>query len=376
MMESANIRYQQAKRVTLLGAVINVVLAVVKIVTGYFGHSQAVIADGFHSLSDLLSDFVVLIAARYGSASADRAHPYGHQRFETMATMVLAVLLMLVALGIGYDAIRHLNTTQSPDQYVLWIVLVSIGVKEFLYQYTKRVAHRVKSKLLYANAWHHRSDAASSLIVLIGVGGALLGWTYFDAIAAIIVAVMIVKMAWNLGLTSVRELVDTAVDDELLDQINQVILATDGVVALHQLRTRLMGEDILVDVHVLVDPWVSVSEGHHIAQQVHLNLLENIERVIDVTVHIDPEQDEIAEKTKQLPTRVQLLPELEQHWQSLPSYHQVQRIGLHYIEGQVQVDVYLSVELLAQHSTQELEQQYRQAIAHLTTVRYVVLYFT
>ncbi len=375
-MESANIRYQQAKRVTLLGAVINVVLAVVKIVTGYFGHSQAVIADGFHSLSDLLSDFVVLIAARYGSASADRAHPYGHQRFETMATMVLAVLLMLVALGIGYDAIRHLNTTQSPDQYVLWIVLVSIGVKEFLYQYTKRVAHRVKSKLLYANAWHHRSDAASSLIVLIGVGGALLGWTYFDAIAAIIVAVMIVKMAWNLGLTSVRELVDTAVDDELLDQINQVILATDGVVALHQLRTRLMGEDILVDVHVLVDPWVSVSEGHHIAQQVHLNLLENIERVIDVTVHIDPEQDEIAEKTKQLPTRVQLLPELEQHWQSLPSYHQVQRIGLHYIEGQVQVDVYLSVELLAQHSTQELEQQYRQAIAHLTTVRYVVLYFT
>jgi cation diffusion facilitator family transporter len=369
-------RYREARNVTLLGAVLNIALAVIKIVFGYLGKSQALIADGFHSFSDLLSDVVVLIATRYGSADADRDHPYGHRRVETMASMILALLLVLIALGIGYDAIIHLNVEQAPNRYVLIIVGIAILVKEFLYQYTQRVAKKLKSKLLYANAWHHRSDAASSVVVLVGVAGALLGFTYLDAIAAIIVALLILKMAWDIGWSSARELVDTAVDDELLAQIKHVILQTNGVVGLHQLRTRSMGNDILVDVHVLVNGQVSVSEGHHIAQQVHLNLVSKLSAVSDVTVHVDPEEDEVAERTKKLPSRNELLPELDKCWQVLPGYQQAEKVILHYEAGRMQVDVYLSTELLATHSEQALRQQYHRAVTHLMFVHSVNLYFT
>lgn len=336
---SVNHRYTAARRVTLVGAFSNAILGILKIFTGFWLHSQALIADGIHSLSDLLTDAMVLLASRLGSLDPDSTHPYGHQRIETAGTLFLALLLVLVGVAIAWDSLRDVMQSphQAPELSALWVAMLSIIVNELLFQYTRRAGQRIRSALLIANAWHHRSDALSSLVVVLGLIGSMLGYMWFDALSALIVGLLIVKMGLHYGWDSVKELVDTAVSPALCQEITAYICGLDGVVKLHQLRTRQMGTDVFVDVHVMVDPWISVSEGHYIAQHVHQSLIDRFENIKDVTVHIDPEDDESFSPAMYLPSRTTL--EKEHFKRLYDRIPKIRHIVLHYLEGRLILDI-------------------------------------
>lgn len=332
-------RYWQAKKVTLIGAIVNAFLGFIKLIGGYLFHSHALVADGVHSFSDLFTDVMVLFASKYGSLDADDTHPYGHQRIETAATLLLSLLLILAGIGIAWDSIDELITSSvtMPGWLSLPVICLSIFANETLFHYTRHVGNRINSQLIITNAWHHRSDAASSIVVLIGLVGSLYGFVYLDAIAAIIVGVMIIKMGWNYAWNSVKELVDTAVEPELLAQIEKVIQNIDGVQKIHQLRSRFMGSDVLIDVHILVSPKISVSEGHYIAQHVHNALVDQIPSVKDVIVHVDPEDDEISSPSLHLPSRKVIQEQLlnEVHI----DFPQILFWNLHYLDGKMTIDI-------------------------------------
>lgn len=372
-------RYHEAKRITVIGALINIVLSVAKVVFGTLGNSQALVADGIHSLSDLLTDTLVIIGSRYGSQAPDQEHPYGHQRIETAATLLLALLLVLVGIGIIYDGGLRIvaKDFEMPSFYVIWIAALSVALKEGLYQYTKKVGDKIQSKLVCMNAWHHRSDAGSSIVVIIGVIGTWLGFSYFDSIAAIVVGLMIVKMGCFQGWSSVSELVDTAVDSKISDQIKDVITRVPGVIDVHQLRTRSMGDRVLVDVHVLVEAKLSVSEGHYIAENVHHRLLAELEFIADVVVHIDPENDEHLVSTLKLPSRQQLIPLLKSKWQGLIGSDNIQGIVMHYISGKIYLEIRLPLKFMPQR-TQELDAltvEYRNRLSELSEIAAVEICF-
>jgi cation diffusion facilitator family transporter len=332
-------RYQKAKRVTLVGAVINALLGISKLLGGIWFHSSALVADGFHSISDLLTDGMVLIASKYGSHAADEAHPYGHQRIETATTYVLALLLILTGAAIAWDALSHLtqHKLEHPGLLTLPIAFSSIIANEALFWYTRHVGRAIKSDLVIANAWHHRSDAASSLIVLVGLLGSFAGYPALDGVAAFVVGILIIKMGFNYGWKSIKELVDTGVEAKLRLEIKQTIKQTDGVRKIHQLRSRLMGSDIFIDLHAQVDPMISVSEGHFIAQNVHYKLIEAIPGIKDVTVHIDPEDDEINKPSQHLPNREALETMFVTAWRE--QFPEIQTCLLHYLEGKLTIDL-------------------------------------
>jgi cation diffusion facilitator family transporter len=373
-------RYTESRRVTIMGGVKNIFLATIKIIFGITGHSHALLADGIHSLSDLLIDGLVLIASRFGSKAADHEHPYGHGRIETAATVLLAFILSLAGVGIIWDASLEVfgaRVATRPDFYVMVIALLSVIINEILYRYTRRVGERVGSKLLITNAWHHRSDSASSLIVLIGVAGAWLGFMKLDAAAAVIVGLMIVKMAAQFGWSSICELVDTGLDDVTLEKIKQTIVAVHGVRALHQLRTRSVAGSIFLDVHILVDPLISVSEGHFIGQQVHVGLLQHVSGVTDVTVHVDPEDDEVMAPSRDLPSRAEIIILLKQHWHDLIKTSYIEKVVLHYLGGKVHVELRLPCELMRNpEEADRLLARLRTAIADVEIISTVSVYFS
>jgi cation diffusion facilitator family transporter len=343
-------RYQDIRHVTVVGAWINAVLASIKLAAGYLSQSQALIADGLHSVSDLMSDFLLLFAARHATRDADAEHPYGHGRIETLFGIAQGLILGSFAVGIAYDAVQRLLEPArllQPGIAALVIAGVAVLAKEGLYRYTIRAARRLRSNMLRGNAWDHRSDAISSVIVVAGVAGTLLGLPYLDALAAIGVALMIVKIGWDLIWQSLRELIDTALDAETVERIRQQILRVSGVRHVHMLRTRKSGGDALVDVHIQVDPTLSVSEGHRIGEKVRNDLIADIEEVADVTVHIDPEDDELASPCDHLPLRDELLPALRTHWQSLPAAAAIEDVTLHYLDGQIHVELVLPLEWAA-----------------------------
>lgn len=332
-------RYWQAKKVTLIGALVNALLGFIKLLGGIFFHSHALVADGLHSFSDLITDVMVLFASKYGSQDADDSHPYGHQRIETAATLFLSLVLILAGAGIAWDSIIEIvhKSHTMPGWLALPIAALSILANESLFHYTQHIGKRIHSDLIIANAWHHRSDAASSVVVLIGLLGSLAGFVYLDALAAVVVGLMIIHMGWSYGWNSVKELVDTAVDPQTIATVEQLILQVDGVQKIHQLRSRLMGRDIFIDVHILVAPHISVSEGHFIAQHVHVALMDALERVKDVTVHVDPEDDEISCPSLHLPSRSKLEEELLLQWQQ--EHAEIKHWVLHYLDGDLTVDL-------------------------------------
>lgn len=335
---------------TWWGLIVNLLLSIGKLVVGYIGHSQALIADGLHSLSDLVSDGMVLLATHHSNIDADEDHPYGHARYETFATITLAVLLTAVGIGIGVDAAYRLLDAEKlaiPGMITLWVAGASIASKEILYQYTMIVARRVKSSLLEANAWHHRSDAISSIVVFVGIAGAVWGYPMLDSIAAIIVALMICKIGWELGHQSFKELVDTGLDQQTLAQIEQAVMQIHGVKELHMLRSRRMGHMALVDLHILVAPRLSVSEGHQISEAVEMALIDQFEVIEDVTVHIDPEDDEQAGNScRHLPLRDAVISNLKTLWQDIAETRQIQDLTLHYLDGKINIELVLPLSLI------------------------------
>lgn len=374
-----NPRYRETIKVTLIGSVIDLLLGVFKIQFGFLSQSQALIADGIHSLSDLATDAIVLYAAKHSHTEADEEHPYGHGRFETVATVGLGIALLVVAIGISIDATLRLFNPEKlliPSMGALIVAAISIVSKEAIYHYTMHVARKYKSNMLRANAWHSRSDAISSVVVLVGVAGSMAGLWYLDAIAAIGVGLMIAKIGWDLAWHSIRELVDTGLDAERLEAIRQTILDVDGVVSLHILRTRRMAGEALVDVHIQVAPHISVSEGHYVSETVRARIIKEIEEVTDVMVHIDPENDEVTPPNTGLPLRRKLMAQLEEQWRGLEAASRIEEVTLHYLEGQIQVELKLPLAILegnAQASRDTLQAQFNTVAEKLDDVSAITL---
>ena len=342
VFEPANTeRFAAAQKCTLVSVWINLLLTLLQLVVGYFGRSQALVADGLHSLSDLLSDFLVLFANRQSNRHADAEHPYGHARIETAATLLLGSALaalgvaLLIAAGMRLQDPQSLQTVHPAT---FWIALLTLIAKEGLFRYLMAIAKRVRSQLLAANAWHSRSDAASSLVVLAGIGGNLLGFTFLDSVAAAVVGVMIAHMGGKLAVQAMAELIDTGLDAEAVGEIRQTLLDTRGVRGLHELRTRKMADHALVDAHIMVDPKISVSEGHYIAESARQAVL-NKHHVMDVLVHIDPEDDMQTRSNAHLPDRDSLLAHLAERLGN--SNLANDRVVLHYLDGKVDAEVYL-----------------------------------
>ncbi|MGR9044710.1 MAG: cation diffusion facilitator family transporter [Gammaproteobacteria bacterium] len=329
-------------RVTVVGAAVNVVLSVLKVGFGILGQSSALIADGIHSLSDLASDLLVIVAIKFGAREADHDHPYGHRRYETMATVALGLGLMTIACGIAWDVmerVKHPESLLVPQLDTLAVAALSVLTKEWMYHYTKRVARKTRSKLLLANAWHHRSDAISSIVVIIGIGGVLMGYPFADAFAAVIVALMVAKIGLTLVVQSIKELVDTSLPENFVKEIRRTIKATHGVRGIHMLRTRQMGEDAYIDAHIVVDSRISVSEGHVIGDKVRQNLISEFDDVVDVLVHVDPEDDEFREGPLDVLSRSDVQCYLEEYLADL--YEDIEDFKIHYLEGSIEVEVIL-----------------------------------
>ncbi|MDO9422706.1 MAG: cation diffusion facilitator family transporter [Methylobacter sp.] len=327
-------------RASYVGAAINVFQTLTKIGFGILGQSAALIADGIHSLSDLLSDLLVIIAVRLGSREADYEHPYGHRRFETIATVILGVGLIAIGGAIVWSVMERMANPEHlpvPNVLSLAIAAVSVLVNEWLYHYTKRIAKKTRSKLLLANAWHQRSDAISSLVVLFGIGAVMLGYPLADAVAAIVVALMVVKIGLNLVLDSIKELVDTSLPPALVADIRTAIHAIDGVEGIHLLRTRQMGEDALIDAHVVVDPRITVSEGHMIGDRVRDDLIGRFDDVMDVLVHVDPEDDESLLDRSRPPSRGEVQRLLNRYLVDFNLL--IDDFRIHYLDGQIEVEV-------------------------------------
>jgi cation diffusion facilitator family transporter len=257
---------------------------------GIFAKSQALIADGVHTLSDLVADFVVLFAGHHAKKDADEDHPYGHQRFETAASLVLGLLLLGVGVGMLWSAYEKLaapETVQKVHVAALWVAASALIAKESLFRYMLKVAKRVKSSMLVANAWHARSDAASSLVVGLGIIGNLAGYPILDPIAAAIVGFMVCKMGWEFAWNALHDLMDRAVDEKEVAAIRTTLMQTPGVHNVHDLHTRKMGDMIVLDAHIEVDADITVEAGHDIAVMAQKQVLEN-HRVIKMMTHVDP----------------------------------------------------------------------------------------
>lgn len=292
-------REKQITRVTLIGSIVNLLLTVIKIIAGIVGKSGAMIADGIHSLSDLASDIVVLIFVPIAGRAKDKNHQYGHGKFETLATLVVSLILMFVAIRFVTNSTKSIisalsgNILPKPGYIALAAAIISIVSKEILYQYTALVARRTNSSVCRANAWHHRSDALSSIGSLVGIGGAvILGnrWTILDPVAAVIIGLMILFVAIKMAKAPIEELMEKSLDEETEKEICNVILATEGVQNMHNLKTRRNGQSKIIDCHIRVKRTISIVEAHDIATNVEKNLKHKFGNETQTSIHIEPEK--------------------------------------------------------------------------------------
>ena len=279
-----------ASRSTWVSVGVNLVLTITQVVVGVLANSQGLIADGIHSLSDLVADFVVLFASHHSKKDADADHPYGHHRFETAASLVLGAVLLAVGVGMLWSAFRKLEAPETVQQVHIVALYVAGGAllaKELLFRYMLSVAKRVKSSMLVANAWHARSDAASSLVVGLGIIGNLAGYPILDPIAALIVGFMVARMGWGFGWDALHDLMDRAVDEQEVAAIRKTLMDTPGVSNVHDVRTRKMGDMIVADAHIEVDAAITVEAGHDIAVAARQRVLQR-HRVLNLMTHVDP----------------------------------------------------------------------------------------
>ena len=373
-------RSKESQKVTIVGASIDLFLSIIKIVLGYIGQSSALIADGIHSFSDLLTDWVTWYASKLSGDAPDDDHPYGHERFETVATLGISIFLAIVGTIIIFDGFERFSNPNEL-QYGNWLIAaaaLSILSKEGLYWYTLKVSKNIKSDLLRANAWHHRTDALSSIVVVIGIIGAVNGYSFLDSVAAMIVGVLIIYIGWQLGFEATKELVDTSIDQEDIKALRLALSEIKGVKSVHTLRTRKVGHKKSADVHVQVNPFLSVSEGHIISVSVERVAKECIEELDDVTVHIDPENDEEKEDApyKDLPERAQALKIISQSLKLENLNFEIEKTQLHYLDGEILVDFYLSIDYLKNKTTGQIQSEFSSALEKLPGFGQVKVYYS
>lgn len=290
-------REKEIRRITLTGAVVNILLTAFKLVAGVMGRSAAMIADGVHSLSDLLSDLVVLVFTHISSKGKDRDHSFGHGKFETLATLIVSVILVAVGANLMKTGIKsiigviHGEQIPVPGIIALWAAAISVAAKEILYHATVRVAEKVSSPVVVANAWHHRSDAFSSIGALIGIGGAILlgdKWTVLDPIISCCISIAIIAVAVKMAVPCLSELLETSLPEEVEKDIIRTASAVDGVEDIHELQTRRNGMSVIIDAHVTVNPEMSVVEAHNIATAVEDALKKRFGKETQISIHIEP----------------------------------------------------------------------------------------
>lgn len=282
--------YKLGLNTSLITIVINIFLAFIKISAGIIGKSSAIIADGFHSLSDVLSTFVVIVGLKISSKEADKEHQYGHEKYESVFAKILSVLLLLTGTFILFESFKILisGSFTKPKNIALFAALISIIVKEGMYWYTIKIARKIQSISMEADAWHHRSDAFSSIGTFIGVLGAKLGFPTLDPIAGIVVSILIIKVGIDLYIKSVKELTDESASEELIIQMKEKIYSIEGVEEIKSLKSRIFGNKIYVDLEIFVNQDITVKEGHDIAEKVHDKLENDIKDIKHCMVHIEP----------------------------------------------------------------------------------------
>ena len=355
----------EAVRVTWIGAVVDTIIGIGKLVAGFIYNSHALIADGIHSLSDLLTDFMVVFIVGVSHEAPDEEHPYGHERFETIGTVILGFLLVAVAGAMAYDSARNLitpDTLSIPDWPALAIAAISVLSKEWIFRYTIAVGKRLNSDLLIANAWHSRTDAYSSVVVFVGVAGAMAGLPWLDSLAALAVAVFVAKIGWDLSWKSLRELVDTAIPQPELERIKRAAMEVEGVQDVHSFKSRQMGPKILLEMHLQVNPYLSVSEGHYIGDTVVMRLLKEFEDIGHIIFHIDSEDDDEHHVCLLLPMRAEVTALVDAALAAVTDDVVRERLTLHYLQGHIELELRLKSTNGSRIPSATIEQLYEQML--------------
>ena len=282
-----------ANRVSIVTIIGNVVLSLFKLLAGIFAHSGAMISDAIHSASDVFSTIVVIIGIRLSSKESDKEHPYGHERLECVAAILLAMILFITGLGIGMDALKNIfagnySELQIPGMLALIAAIISIVSKEGMYWYTRHYAKKIDSGALMADAWHHRSDALSSIGALIGIGGAMLGYPVMDCVASLVIFVFIAKAAYDIFKDAMDKMVDRSCDEETENKMRECVLQNQNVQGIDMLQTRIFGNKIYVDVEILLDATLSLGKAHAIAEEVHDDIERNFPKVKHIMIHVNP----------------------------------------------------------------------------------------
>jgi len=290
-LRAQNDRVKKIRTITLWGSLLNAVLMALKIIFGLLIKSSALVADGFHSLSDLVTDFLVLVGTKLSSRPADKTHPYGHKKFETICSQLMALILFTIGVGFimssGRAIIRHEHN--FPGVIVLIVAVFSVFSKEVLFYKTRKVSRETESAALYANAWHHRSDSLSSVAVLLGGAASLFGWGHGDQVATIVVGFMICGVGVKIFYECVIELAETSADKESIQTISLILSEHIDIETWHALRTRKLGGELFLDVHICVDPGLSVQEGHDISNRLESQIREKLSKPVNILVHIEPQ---------------------------------------------------------------------------------------
>ena len=340
--ENLAVEMKAASRVTVIGMILDAFLGVIKVLAGTLFHSQALLVDGIHSFTDVASDLVVLGVMKLSRQEPDENHPYGHQRIETFGTLVLGSILIAVGAALAWENTLRLvegNIDNIPEWPVLMAAGVSVVSKEWIFRYTRHIGQAIRSDLIIANAWHSRTDAFSSVVVLVSTAGAMLGLLWLDVLAAIAVAAIIIHIGWKFTWDSVQELVDTGLSPDDTEMLKTIARSTDGVLNVHELRSRRMGQDILLDIHLVVRPEISVSEGHQIGMQVVAGMRNALENILDINFHIDAENDEdLFPTTEKLPSRAEVGGIIAEHLGEIP---QRSRLRLHYLKNKLHLEIFL-----------------------------------
>jgi len=357
-----------AQKVTIIGMFVDIILGAIKLLVGSLSNSHALVADGIHSLSDAATDVFVIIITRISHHSPDANHPYGHARFETMGTFLLGSSLIAIGLLLAYNYIEIIftdKTTLTPTWPALLVALISIVSKEWIFRYTKKAGEQLRSNLLIANAWHSRTDAFSSVIVFVGVAGSMAGIHWLDSIAAIFIAFIVLKIGGKLVWDSSKELVDTGLEPEQVEALRTTLLTIEGILDVHDLRTRRMGQDVLLGVHLQVSPAISVSEGHQIGEWATQELLKHHAFISDVIYHIDAEDDhdhKLQSSNALLPLRDEVIASLCEHYSQMPP---IERCVLHYLSNKVNVELFINEADKPNISASDLQQQILKCNQHV-----------
>ena len=351
-MEHVHKHSSLPKSITILAFTINLFMAIGKGFVGFLAQSSALIADAGHSLSDLFSDLITYWSIHYSQQPKDENHPYGHGRFETVGSFIIALMLVATGVGVVWHTLERIENPIIPGELALWAAGISIAMKEFLYQLTYRIGKKQNSRILIANAWHHRSDAVSSIAALIGISVALLGFPLLDPIAGFLVAGLIIKSGVDIGYSSIRELTDEVAEQEVIGTILKTLEGIEGVEHFHQVRARRMGPHLLVDLHLEVNCMMSVSAAHQVAERVRWHILETMPAVNEVLIHVDAEQDSEEGEIVLMRPQAEVEQDIRNALDAIPEITGISHIYCHFLKQKlsVQVDIMVDPEMKVQQA--------------------------